>query len=41
MNNYDSKQKHYAHYNQVSQPVDKPKKLDSFYKPEPVNTYTY
>ncbi|CAK67545.1 unnamed protein product (macronuclear) [Paramecium tetraurelia] len=40
MNNFESKQKHHASNHQASQPVDKPKKLDSFYKPEAANIYT-
>ncbi|CAD8052227.1 unnamed protein product [Paramecium primaurelia] len=39
MNNYEQKQKHNVPNYQASQPVDKPKKLDSFYKPDTVNAY--
>ncbi|CAD8048808.1 unnamed protein product [Paramecium primaurelia] len=39
LNNFDSKYKQNPNY-QTSQPVDKPKKLDSFYKPEAINPYS-
>ncbi|CAD8151754.1 unnamed protein product [Paramecium pentaurelia] len=40
MNNYEQKQKHNVPNYQASQPVDKPKKIESFYKPDAVNAYT-
>ncbi|CAD8058732.1 unnamed protein product [Paramecium sonneborni] len=40
INNFDSKQKQNVSYQQVTQPVEKPKKLDSFYKPDGINAYS-